>query len=136
MITRRDKRFFNTAAQLAEYSTYSKEKVGCVIVYHNKIISTGYNKDRTDPLQKKYNEERNVPDWTVHTLHAEIDAIKHIMDLPINWNNVSIYIYRKRKDQPFGLARPCKACMKLIKDIGIKHVYYTSNEGYVYEYIE
>lgn len=136
MISNRDKRFFNTASQLAEYATYERYKVGCVVVYHNKIISTGFNKDRTDPLQKKYNNQRNIPDSYPHKVHAEVDAIKHIIDLDIEWKNVSIYIYRKLKDRPFGLARPCKSCMKLIKDLGIKDVFYTTDEGYVYECIE
>ena len=136
MITNRDKRFFNMASQLAEYVTYERYKVGCVIAYNNKIISTGFNKDRTDPLQKKYNVERNIPDCTPHKVHAEVDAIKHIIDLDIEWKNVSIYVYRKLKDRPFGLARPCKSCMKLIKDLGIRDVFYTTDEGSVYECIE
>ena len=136
MITNRDRRFFSAASHLANLSTYQRQKIGCVIVYGNKIISTGCNKDRTDPLQKKYNSERNIPDSSPHKIHAEVDAIKHIIDLDINWNNVSIYIYRKRISQIFGLARPCKSCMTLIKDLGIHNVYYTSNEGFVYEYIE
>ncbi len=139
MITNRDKRFFNTAAQLAECSTYDKNnryKIGCVVVYGNKVISTGFNKDKSAPLQKKYNEEKNVPDWTNHKVHAEISAISNIIDLDINWNKVSIYTYRKRNDRPFGISRPCKACMKLIRDMGIRHVYYTTDEGYAYERIE
>jgi len=136
MITRRDKRFFNAAAHMANLATYKRQKVGCVIVYHNKIISTGCNKDQTHPLQKTYNEARQIPDWSPHKLHAETDAIRHIIDLDIDWRKVSVYIYRKLKDRPFGMAKPCNSCMKLIKDLGIRHVYYTGDDGYVYEYIE
>ena len=136
MITSRDKRYFRMAAQLANLSTYKRISVGCVIVYHNKIIYTGFNKDKTNSLQRKYNVERNIPDWSPHKLHAETDAIGHIIESDIKWNKVSIYIYRKRKDRQFSLARPCKSCMQLIKDLGIRHVYYTGDDGYVYEYIE
>ena len=136
MIRAKDKRYFNKAAQLAELSTYHKVKVGCVIVYHNHIISTGFNKERTDPLQMKYNIYHNIPKDCLHKLHAEMDAIKHIIDLNINWKNVSIYVYRKRNDKLFGMGRPCKACMNLIKELGIRHVFYTTDNGYCYEKLE
>lgn len=135
MFTSRDKRFFNMAAHLANYATYKRYKVGCVVVYHNKVLSTGFNRDTTHPLQRKYNKYRNIPDWSPHKMHAEVDAIRHIIDLDIDWSGVSIYIYRKLKDRPFGLAKPCKSCMQLIKDLGIKHVYYTGDEEFQYEYL-
>lgn len=135
MITDRNRRFFNMAAHLAELATYKRYKIGCVVVYHNKVISTGCNKDTTHPLQKKYNKHRNIPDWSPHKMHAETDAIRHIIDLDIDWSKVSIYVYRKLKDRPFGIARPCNSCMKLIKDLGIRHLYYTGDEELHYEYL-
>lgn len=132
----RDRRFFAMAAHLAEHATYKRYKVGCVVVYRNKVISTGCNKDVTHPLQRKYNKYRNIPDWSPHKIHAEVDAIRHVMDLDINWNEVSIYIYRKLKDRPFGMAKPCKSCMQLIRDLGIHHVFYTGETDLMYEYVE
>ena len=135
-ITSKDMQYFSQARNIAELSTFNRVHVGCVIVYHNKVISTGCNRDRTDPLQRKYNRARNIPEWSPHKVHAEVDAIKHVLNLDINWKNAAIYIYRIRRDQPFGMARPCKSCMELIKDLGIRHIYYTSDDGYVYERIE
>lgn len=132
----RDLRYIKTAAKIAEHSTYARHSIGCVVVYRNTIISTGCNKDRTDPLQKKYNKERNISDNYPHKIHAEVDAIKHIIDLDIDWKNVSIYIVRLRKDQPYGMARPCKSCMSLIKDLGIRNIYYTTNDGIAHERLE
>lgn len=136
MITSKDLRHFNAAAKLAELSTFRRVPVGCVVVHKNQIISTGSNKDKTDPLQKKYNGERNVPDYSPHKVHAEVDAIKHVMGFDVDWSAVSIFVYRKRRDQPHGMARPCKSCMKLIKDLGIRNVYYTTDEGFAQEVIE
>ena len=31
------------------------------------------------------------------------------------------------------MSRPCPSCMAAIKDMGIKHIYYTTNDGFVYE---
>lgn len=69
-------------------------------------------------------------------LHAEINCINFIRHLNINFSKVKLYIYRIRKDQPFGLSRPCPSCMVAIKDLGIKDIYYTTNDGYVHERIE
>ena len=49
---------------------------------------------------------------------------------------MKLYIYRIRKDQPFGIARPCPSCMAAIRDLGIRDIYYTTNDGYVCERLE
>lgn len=134
--TNKEKRFFSMAEAMAQLATYKRYKVGCVIVYHNKIISTGCNKDISHPLQKKYDFYRNIPDKSPHKLHAEVDAIKHVINLDIDWSKVSIYVYRKMRCKAYGMARPCNSCMRLIKDLGIHKVYYTGNDEYQYEYIE
>lgn len=69
-------------------------------------------------------------------LHAEINCINSIRNLDINFSKVKLYIYRIRKDRPFGLSRPCPSCMAAIKDLGIKDIYYTTNDGYIHERIE
>lgn len=56
--------------------------------------------------------------------------IKH---LNVNFLKVMLYICRIRKDQSFGIARPCPSCMNAIKDLGIRYIYYTTNDGYVYK---
>ena len=35
-----------------------------------------------------------------------------------------------------GMARPCASCMQAIKDLGIREIYYTTNDGYSYEKLE
>ncbi len=69
-------------------------------------------------------------------LHDEINCTNSIRHLDINFSKVKLYIYRIRKDQPFGLSRPCHSCMAAIKDLGIKDIYYTTNNGYAYKRIE
>lgn len=135
-ITNKKKKFFESAGNMADLSTYSKNKLGCVIVYHNKIISTGCNRDITHPLQKKYDKYRGIDDKYPHKLHAEVDAIRHIIDLDIDLNRASIYVYRRMKKRPYGMARPCESCMKLIHDLGIHDVYYTGDDDYQYEYLK
>ena len=68
-------------------------------------------------------------------LHAEINCLNSIRNMDINFSKVKLYIYRIRKDRPFGLSRPCPSCMAAIKDIGIKDIFYTTNDGFVHEKI-
>ena len=69
-------------------------------------------------------------------LHAEINCISQLKHLDINFSKVKLYIYRIRKDRPYGIARPCPSCMAAIKDLGIRSIYYTTNDGFAYERLE
>lgn len=138
-ITKKNLTYFKAAGKIALLSTFHKGRgvqVGCVIVYRNHIISSGFNSDKTDPVQMKYNRYRFINNSSPHTIHAEINAIKPIMNRDIDWSSVEIYITRVlRKDGSFAMARPCPSCMKLICDMGIHKVFYTTDIGYAFEII-
>lgn len=136
MITKSDYRYFDKARQAALISDYSKTHIGCVAVYQGVIIGIGCNCNKTHPTQKFYNKYRKPSDLMLPKLHAEISCINSIKHLDVNFSKVKLYIYRIRKDQPFGLSRPCPSCMAAIKDLGIRDIYYTSNDGYVHERLE
>ncbi len=140
MLNRNDYKYFNKARQAASISDYYKTHIGCVAVYQNQIIGIGCNCNKTHPIQKQYDKYRflNTQGTTeaLHKLYAEINCINQIKHLNINFSKVKLYIYRIRKDQPFGLSRSCPSCMAAIKDLGIKDIYYTTNDGYAHERIE
>ena len=135
MITKSDMNYFKKASKVAEISDYDKINIGCIAVYQGQTIGLGCNSNKTHPVQKKYNRYRNWEDF-IPKLHAEISCLNQIKHLNINFSKVKLYIYRIRNDQPFGLSRPCPSCMAAIKDLGIRDVYYTTNDGYVYEKLE
>lgn len=136
MLTKSDYKYFIKARQTATISDYYKTHIGCVSVYQGNIIGIGCNCNKTHPIQKKYNKYRKSSDSMLPKLHAEINCINSIRHLDINFSKVKLYIYRIRKDQPFGLSRPCPSCMAAIKELGIREIYYTGNDGYVYEKID
>ena len=136
MLTKTDYKYFAKARQVASVSDYYKYHIGCVAVYQGQIIGLGCNCNKTHPTQKFYNRYRKPSDNLLPKLHAEISCINQIKHLNINFSKVKLYIYRIRNDQPYGLSRPCPSCMAAIKDLGIRDVYYTSNDGYVYEKID
>ena len=136
MLRSTDYKYFLKARQVATISDYYKTHIGCVAVYQGQVIGLGCNTNKTHPVQKFYNRYREPSDTMLPKLHAEISCINQIKHLNINFSKVKLYIYRIRKDQPYGMARPCPSCMAAIKDIGIKDIYYTTNDGYANEKIK
>lgn len=131
-----DYKFLDKARQIANISDYNRIHVGCVAVYHGQIIGLGFNTNKTHPTQKFYNKYRVQSDSMLPKLHAEINCINQIKHLDINFSKVKLYIYRIRKDQPFGLSRPCPSCIAAIRDLGIRDIYYTTNDGFSYERLD
>lgn len=100
-----DYKYFDKARQAAMVSDYYKTHIGCVAVYQGGIIGIGCNCNKTHPAQKFYNKYRKHSEAMLPKLHAEISCINSIKHLDINFLKVKLYIYRIRKDQPFGLVR-------------------------------
>ena len=136
MLRNVDYRYFEKARQIADISDYSRIHIGCIAVYQGQVIGLGFNTNKTHPVQKFYNRYREPSDTMLPKLHAEISCVNQIKHLNINFSKVKLYIYRIRKDQPYGMARPCPSCMAAIRDLGIRDIYYTTNEGYSYERLE
>ncbi|MBP3886713.1 MAG: hypothetical protein J6F30_03505 [Cellulosilyticum sp.] len=122
------KKYFNVARTVSKTSQYPRIKIGCCIVKKNVVLAVGVNKYKSHPLQKKYNKFRSMDESHIHNnIHAELDAI-----IKCNRQDLigaSIYVYREDSFGNLRMCRPCEACRKLIRDSGIKEVYYTTGEG-------
>ena len=129
--------FLRKAKVMAEISDFHNQHVGCVVVYKNKIISAGCNSNKTHPIQRKYNRVRFDVDatekYSPDSLHAEIHALIPVANMNIDWSKVWVFTYRKLKSKKGGLARPCDSCMAFIKRLGIRHIVYSTNDGYAVE---
>lgn len=68
----------------------------------------------------------------IATLHAEMSCLIQIKDMDIDFSKVELYIYRENKNG-VAMCRPCKACMKIIDDLGIKRIHYTTYGGFADE---
>ena len=125
--------YLNLAHNACFYSDNKKARLGSVIVYKNKIISVGWNlENKTNPLQEEYNRLREYDTYvksTKSSLHAEIAAMIKIKDMNIDFNRIHLFVYRIKKDGSTGYARPCPACMGFAKNLGIKHIYYSTENG-------
>ena len=137
-MTNREKRIFNIAKEVASFSDFKGPHIGAVVVVGKTIISTGYNSYKTRPLQHRYNIYRNFDDYenSIAREHAEVAALSPLIGKDIEWDKVNIYVYREHKNGERGCSRPCAACARLIRDLGIKTVYYLNESGdYVKEKI-
>lgn len=139
-----DYKMFERARIIAQTSTYDTHNLGCIMTYKGHILAEGANSNKTHPTQKKYNKKyrhfNKSPKMISDSLHAEIAALSNVpypVKQNINWKEVHVYIYRicPGKHLGQGMARPCAACMAALKDIGIKHIYYTTDNGFAYERI-
>lgn len=142
MFSKKDEKFFNKTMLLAMISDHYKSKIGAMLVKNNKPISIGVNSNfKTHPIQKYYNEIyrglSNIDDCR-HLIHAELECIlnSNISKYDMNNQNLSIYIVRVMKDKTLANARPCKSCLAMLKDFKINHIYYSTNTGFIYEYIK
>lgn len=129
-------KYFEMTKKVAMNSEFNKTHIGCIAVYKGKIIGSGFNSDKTHPMQYHYNRYRQSNNMNLlPKIHAEIMCLSNIKGLDIDFKRVKLFIYRIRNDQPFGIARPCPACMQAIIDMGIENIYYTTDVGYAHEYL-
>lgn len=140
-----EKRMFHQAFLEAKKSDYKRFHIGCVITYKHTIIGRGRNSNKSHPMQKEYNKYRNFNnvngEFILDAIHAEIAAINSISyttGINVDWSKVKIFTYRicKGKNLGFGNSKPCPACMNAIKELGIKHVFYTDDDGYSYLHLD
>lgn len=132
-------KYFEMTKRVAMNSEFNRVHVGCIAIYKGRMIGSGFNSEKTHPMQYHYNRYRQndnvISANLLPKIHAEIMCISSIKKQDIDFKKVKLFIYRIRNDQPFGIARPCAACMNAIKDLGIKNIYYTTDVGYAHEYL-
>jgi deoxycytidylate deaminase len=134
-LSKTHKAYFSAADAMSRLSNFDRIHIGAVAVYKHKIVSSGFNSTKTNPLQKKINKYRFADD-TPHCLHAETSCLLPLMcRKDIDFSNVTLYTHRRYANGELGPSRPCKSCMSLIKSLGIKNIYYTNDGSYVHEEI-
>lgn len=111
-------KFFDLAKKLAKLSNHHSYKHGCVIVDKDKIVSVGTNLLKTHP-------KSNHP-WNM--VHAELAAI--LDHKFIDLKGCHAYVYRENLNGVIGNSKPCKYCEAVLKEAGIKKVFYTIENGY------
>jgi pyrimidine deaminase RibD-like protein len=104
----RHSRFIEIATNLAITRAEGVQRHGAVVVKGGRILGKGAN-------------------CYVRGMHAEECALGEG-----TWINqlkgATLYVVRLRKQQKYGLSRPCPECMKLIRQYGIRQIIYSTND--------
>lgn len=128
---------YNLARNASEFSDYRQHKLGCVAIYHNKVIAVAYNTNKSNPLQARYNSERDFDSYKYPAkIHAEMAVIAKIRHMEIDMSKVELYIYRGHANGIMALSKPCRSCEKAIRDMGIKRIFYTGENSFISERYE
>jgi dCMP deaminase len=93
-------------------SVSNKRKVGAVLVYNNKIISSGFNKNIFGTTCENIDNETYQ-----HIIHAEEDCI-------FNYLKQNLFFTLLSEATLWITYTPCNNCCKLIVQSGIKNVIY------------
>jgi deoxycytidylate deaminase len=130
-------RYLNLAASVSKLSDFKPHKIGCVLVYKKQILSVGYNTNKSHPIQKEYNNFRELLGSNVnHKAHAEIICIHRATKLGIDLSDCTLYIFRQHKDGTWAMAKPCIGCEQYIRDNNIRKIVFSSDiNSYTVEYL-
>lgn len=111
-------RFMTLAGRIAKKSDHPDYRLSCILFSKGRVISIGYNQLKTHP--RSPHEFKSV--------HAELHCILGVDMASLRGSD--IFVYRENSTGLVGIAKPCNSCKKLLEDVGIRNVYYTTKEGY------
>lgn len=94
---------------------------GCVLVKKGRLLSVGWNSQRTSPRSKH--------PWRV--IHAELDCLLGVSDRDTEGAVLLIARCGFAARATWMLAKPCPMCQELVHRARIKHVYFTVRDGVV-----
>ncbi len=96
-----------------------RHQLGAVLVKGNRIISVGFNKDKTSVRRSNH---------PFAAIHSETDCLASA--LPFEIENATMYIYRELKNGLVANAMPCRWCREALKKAKVKRICYTIENGY------
>ena len=93
------------------------------LVRSGKIRNIGINKCKTHPSSLLY----PYPSYRLAALHAELDVClkSGVEDL----SDFEMIVLRVDRENKLANSRPCVGCRGVIKQFGIKNVFYSDQEG-------
>ena len=131
-LSKQDRSVFAALAEIASgMHPVGRCRVAAAIKYKRTVVidTNSYN---TDPFQLKYSRDSDKI-----CLHAEISALKSAAKLllPKELQRSCMYVLRLKHPSGtknpliYGLAKPCSACERAIRDFGVGRVLFTTDFG-------
>ena len=120
---------FDLAYEIAR-SSPSKKQVGAVLLNKSKVIVTATNLEtKSHPMQAKFAERVGLREKIF--LHAEIAALVKCRE---ECDTIVVARIGGHSGKELRNAKPCPICDLALKEAGVEHVYYTTDEGFLYTY--
>ena len=120
-MSRRNRRFLEIAAKVADESTSPDYRHGAVLVKGGSVISTSCNNLRLVNWANRFRSH----DCGHATQHAELEVTG--VDKAVSKNAV-VYVARIGRSGDFRLSKPCPMCMTIMKHMNQKVVCAIDNE--------
>jgi deoxycytidylate deaminase len=112
--------YLQRAAYYAARSEHGIYKMGAIVIGDRKVQAFGWNKNKTHPRALNYTRK----------IHAELAAlIGERWHGAISLLNMDMYVVRLTNGGKLATSKPCRDCMILIKEAGIKSVTFIDEGG-------
>ena len=126
--TSRIERYFDLARNVAFNSPYGKIRHGAVLVKGGSVKNVSFNKDNYSYFGNRF----RVKDTGPATVHAELGCILGLARSVTS--GTDLYVCRVNKEGEFKYSKPCSMCHEALKHVGVKRVYYTTNDNTIEMY--
>jgi len=130
--------YLDIAKAVASRSTCLRKKIGCVLVNHDEIISTGYNgapRGRENCIDVGFcSKKKYFPDMrragydACRSVHAEQNAMLSAKRKDMIGATLYLVSYRADNEEYDEEANCCQMCRKLIINSGIETVIVRDND--------
>jgi deoxycytidylate deaminase len=109
-------------------SSPSRRRIGAVLLKKSKVVSTAVNLERkSHPWQAELAKRVGLCEKIY--LHAEVSAL-----IKAKEDADTIIVARVDSKNRLRMAKPCPICALALEQEGIKNIYYTTNEGFMYQW--
>jgi len=108
---------------MAQQSDEGRACHGAVLVRGGNIINAGHNKWGYSSFGKRFRHR----DRGVSTLHAELATVLNLDRSTTQ--GADIYVVRVNNQGKFKMSKPCLMCETALKHVGVRRVYYTTDDG-------
>ena len=117
------------AVQVAR-SSPSRKQVGALLLNKNKVVCQAVNLDtKTHPKQAQY-AKRAGRKQKIY-LHAEIAAL---IKCRTECDTIVVARLGGHSHNELRNAKPCPVCSLALEEAGIKHIIYSTDDGFLYKY--
>jgi tRNA(Arg) A34 adenosine deaminase TadA len=118
---------FDLAIETAK-SSPSKKQVGAVLLNRSKVVLTATNLEKkSHPVQARFAERVGLGEKIY--LHAEIAALVKCRE-----ECDTIVVARVNPQHKLRMAKPCPICDLALNEAGITKIYYSTDNGFLYNY--